>query len=185
MSLVVSSLGGDAVLLAPAGLESGIIPVVADQEPAAGINRSIGYELVIIDVADVFLVVDVLLGIEDLGLLAKGLHREAAVVRDVGRAVVGGSRLGGDEYDTVTCLGSVDGCRGGVLQDLHRLDHGRIQVPDVVHLQTVHDEERSDGSGVRGITADADAGRLSRCAGGVDDLDTCCLSLKGGCGVGG
>ena len=107
---------------------------------------------------------------------------EAAVVGDVGGAFLAG--LGGDEHDTVTGLRAVDGGGGGVLQDLHGFDHRRIQVLDVVHLQTIDDEERSDVTGVRGITTDADVGTGTRSTGGVDDLDTGGLTLEGSGGVG-
>ena len=174
MTLVVATLEGDAVLLAPAGSEHRVIPV--------GILSVIfvGVQEILVDVADVGLVFDVVLGAEDVGFLAQGLEGEAAVVGDAGVAVVGSAALGGDEDDTVTCLRTVDSGGGSVLQDLHGLDHGRIEVLDVIHLQTIDDEERSDRTGVRGITADTDRSTLTRSTGGVDDLDTGSLTLEGG-----
>ena len=176
MALVVAALEGDAVLLAPAGLIGSVIPVGVDAVVAVGIQQ------VLIEVADVGLVVDVFLGAEDLGLLAEGLQGEAAVVGHGRVSFLAG--LGGDEDDAVTCLRTVDGGGGGILQDLHGLDHGRIEVLDVVHLQTVHDEERSDGAGVRGVAADTDGCTFTRSTGRVDDLHTGGLALEGGGSVG-
>ena len=107
------------------------------------------------------------------------------VVEDA--AILGlGTALGGDQDDTVTGLRTVDGGGGGILQDLHGFNHGRIQIVDLVHLQTVHDEERSQArTGVRRDTADADGGTLTRRTGIVEDLDTGGLTLEGGCGIGG
>ena len=175
VALVVAALEGDAVLLAPAGLERRLVPVVVNAVVAVGIQQ------VLIEVADVGLVVDVFLGAEDLGLLAEGLQGEAAVVGHGRVSFLAG--LGGDEDDAVTCLRTVDGGGGGILEDLHGLDHGRIEVLDVVHLQAVHDEERSDVAGVGGVTADTDISTGTRSTGGVDDLDTGGLALEGGGGI--
>ena len=177
VTLLVTALEDETVLLAPAGLESGVVPVGIGAVVVVGSQQFIG------DVTDIFLILDIFLGTEDIGLLAQGLHREAAVVGDMGRAFLTG--LGGDEHDTVTGLRTVDGGGGGVLQDLDGLDHGRIQILDVVHLQTIDDEERSDVAGVGGVTADTDVSALARSTGGVDDLDTGGLALQGGGGVGG
>ena len=176
MALLVTALEGDAVLLGPAGLEGGVVPV------GIGTVVFVSFQQIFAQVADVGLIVNVLLRAEDVGLLAQGLQGEAAVVGDVGGAFL--TTLGGDEHDTVTGLGAVDGGGGGVLQDLHGFDHRRIQVLDVVHLQTIDDEERSDVAGVRGITTDADVGTGTRSTGGVDDLDTGGLTLEGSGGVG-
>ena len=131
------------------------------------------------------LVGDPLLGAEDLGLLAEGLAGQLEIIGDAGAAVVGSAALRRDEHDAVTGLRAVDGGGGGILQDLDGLDHFRIQILDVVHLQTVHDEERSKGAGVGGVTADADGSACARSTGSVDDLDTGSLALEGGGGIGG
>ena len=113
----------------------------------------------------------------------QGGKGELVVVEDLAFSFLAGLR--GHEHDAVTGLGSIDGRGGGIFQDLDGLDHFRIQILDVVHLQAVHDEERSQGTGIGGITADADIGPLARRAGSVDDLDTGGLALEGGGRVGG
>ena len=89
--------------------------------------------------------------------------------------------LGGHEDDTVTSLGAVDSCGGGVLQDLDGFDHRRVEILDAADLQTVDDVEGSDVAAVGGVTADADVSSGTRGAVG-DDVDTGSLALEGvGC----
>ena len=92
------------------------------------------------------------------------------VARGIGDARIAlASILGGDDDHTVGGSGSVDGARGCILQDVHRLDVARVDVVDVAELHTVHDVER----GVVPVGADAadeDALPGSRLAAGfVDD----------------
>ena len=76
---------------------------------------------------------------------------------------------------------AVDGGGGGILQDLHGFDHGRIQVIDLIDLQAVHDQERAEaGTGVGGDTADADGRAFARRTGVVEDLHARGLALEGG-----
>ena len=110
--------------------------------------------------------------------------RQLEIIGDAGAAVVGGTALGRDEHDTVTGLRAVDGSGGGILQHLHAGDHGRVEIADIIHLETVHDEEGADVAGVGGVAADTDGRRGTRRAGTINDVDTGSLALQGGGGVG-
>ena len=143
---------------------------VRDTVPLAGVDQIVDG----CDVTELHLPVDVLLGVHHLGVVAQLSEGELIVIEDGAVLVrVLATVLGGDENDTVTGLRTVDGGGGGVLQDLHGLDHGRIEVVDLIDLQAVHDEER------------AEAGAFTRSAGIVEDLDTGGLALEGGGGIGG
>ena len=151
----------------PVGIGLAVPPAVGD-EFLAGAQEAGGV-----------LEVDVLLRVHHLGVVAEGAPRELVVVEDLAVLALGAA-LGGDEDDAVTGLRAVDGGGRGILQDFHGLDHGRIQILDVVHLQAVHDEERSEaGAAVGGDTADADVGFLARRAGIRIDLDAGGLALQG------
>ena len=47
----------------------------------------------------------------------------------------------GYNHNTVTTLGTVDGCQGGILQNVDRCDIRRGDIVDVVHLETVYNVE--------------------------------------------
>ena len=181
---VVATLGADGVVMGNARSVQDIGPVgIRDTVPFAGVNQILDGR----DVAELHLPVDVLLGVHHLGVVAQLSEGELIVIEDGAVLVlVLATVLGGDENDTVTGLRTVDGGGGGVLQDLHGLDHGRIEVVDLIDLQAVHDEERAEaGAAVGGDTADADGGTFTRSAGIVEDLDTGGLALEGGGGIGG
>ena len=180
VTVLVTAGEGEGVLLAPAGLDVGADPVSVD-EAAVSIGSVPVAELA------VHIVLTVLESDVTEHVLA--VHERAlGVVLQSGLGGVGhGSpafftALGGHEHDTVTGLSTVDGGGGGVLQDLDGLDHGRIQVLDAAHLQTVHDVQRLDLGGiggVGGITADADLRTFTR--GAVrQNVDTGGLALEGG-----
>ena len=181
---VVAALGADGMALGDTGAVQDVgppgvghaVPLAAGDHVVAG-SEAAGSEA--------HVPVDELFRVQDLGITAEGGAGVLEVVEDP--AVLGlGTALGGDEDDTVTCLRTVDGGGSGVLQDLHGFDHGRIQVLDVVHFQTVHDHERSEtGAAVGGDTADADVGLFARGAGVGVDLHAGGLALQGGGGVGG
>ena len=160
--------GGDEDFLAPVHVEAVVFGIL---------------EGLVAQVTASLLEIDVVGGVHDVQFAGQAGEGELTVVEDTAFALLTG--LGGDEHDTVTGLGAVNGGGGGVLQDLHGLDHFRIQILDVFHLQTVHDEERSDVTGVGGVTADADVSALARSTGRTDDLDTGGLTLEGDGGVGG
>ena len=161
------------VWLGPVGVRLAVPPAVGD-EFVPGAQQ-----------AGRVLEVDVLFGFHHLRVMAQGAPGELIIVEDT--SVLGlRAALGGDEDDTVTGLRTIDGGGSGVLQDLHGLDHGRIQVLDVVHFQAIHDQERAEaGTAVGGDTADADMGLFTRSARIGIDLDTGGLALQGGGGIGG
>ena len=175
VTVVVAALEGDGVLFAPAGGKHGVIPVVVLAVPVPAGDDFVG------KVAESLLHFNITGRIQEFALLAQHLSRHLEVVGNGRVAVL--ALLGRDEHDTVTGLCTVDGGGSGVLQDLHGLDHGRVEVLDVVNLQTVHDEEGSEVTGVGGITADADLRLGTRSTGVVEDLHTCGLALEGGGGI--
>ena len=174
---VVTALETDRVAVAPGGNEDFLAPV--DIGLAVIVTVEVGIGQVTVRLTES----DIIGGVHDVELVGEGGIGVLVVVEHLAVTLLTG--LGGHEDDTVTCLSAVDGGGGGILQDLDGLDHFRIQVLDVVHLQTVHDEERSEGTGVGGVTADADGGAGTRSTGRVDDLHTGGLALEGGGGVGG
>ena len=180
---VVAALGSDGVVVGDARSVQDIRPVgVRGTVPLAGGDQIVDGR----DVAELHLPVNVLLGVHHLGMVAQPGQGEFIIIKDVAVPVlVLATVLGGDEHDTVTGLRTVDGGGGGILQNLHGFDHGRIEVVDLVDLQTVHDEERAEaGAAVGGDTADADGGTFTRGAGIVEDLDAGGLALEGGGGIG-
>ena len=132
--------------------------------------------------AGLLLPVDILGSVHDLGVVAEAAEGKLVVVEDVAVLVlVLGAVLRCDENDTVTGLRTVDSGGGGILQNFHGFDHGRIEVVDLVDLQTVHDEERAEaGTAVGGDTADADGSSFTRGTGIVEDLHAGGLALEGG-----
>ena len=93
-------------------------------------------------VAQVLVILDIVRSLEELCLLAETLACSLEAIGYVSCALR--TVLGGDQYNTITSLSTVDSCRSSVLQNLHRLDERRIQILDVVNLQTVNDEQRAE-----------------------------------------
>ena len=109
----------------------------------------VGVEQILIEEALRKAEVDVLLRVHDVELARKGAQGELCVVEHAALAVVAPrARLCRHEHYAVTCLCTVDCGRGGILEDLDGLDHLRVEVLDVVDLQTVHDEQGPEVSGV-------------------------------------
>ena len=180
-SAVVSALRSDGVAAGDALSVEDVGPVgVGDTVPESAADELLtGAEL-----AGLVLPVDELLGVEDFGAVGEGRNGVLVVVEHPSVLALGAG-LGGDEDDSVACLGAVDGGGGCVLEDLHGLDHFRVEVLDVVNLEAVYDEEGSEaGAGVGGDTADADMGAFTGGAGVGVDLDAGRLSLEGRSGVG-
>ena len=121
-------------------------------------------------------------GVHHLDVLHGGHPGELVVIEYAHVVLV--TALGGDEHHTVTGLGAVDGGGSGILQHLDGLDGFGIQVVDVLHLQTVHQDERVRGRVGGGITADTEAGAGARSGGGGEHLHAGELTLQGGTHVG-
>ena len=119
-------------------------------------------------------------GVQHLEGLGDGAQAHEAGEADVG-SLVPGALLGGDEDDTVGCAGTVDGCGGGVLQDLHGLDVVGGEVCDCIaafaHGNAVNHVERVVGRGDGTGTANADGHAGTRLAGGLLHLDAGNLAL--------
>ncbi len=119
----------------------------------------------------------VLLRVEDLALLPGVLPPIAHVVINAGLALR--TLLGGDQDHTVGGTCPVDGCRGSILQDLHRLDIDRVEVVDATtHDHAVDNIKRF--AVVNGTnTADAHLGVGTGLTGALCDLHTGDLTLEG------
>ena len=118
-----------------------------------------------------------LLGIQHLDLMGHLLDGILSVVEDARCPF--GAGIGGDEHDAVTGFRPIDGGRSGVFQDFDGLDVLRIQVADITHLQSVHQIERAGRAGIRGITAYAEMGGLTRSAGQLQHLHAGHFALDG------
>ena len=112
--------------------------------------------------------VDVLAGGHPGALVLDDLVGEGAGVADMHLAL--GTLLGGHEDDTVGAAGTVDGGRGGVLQDLDGLDILRVEVLDRAahHRNAVHDIQRRRGGGEGALTADIHGTDFTRALVGAD-----------------
>ena len=122
LDLLGTALGADLVLVLESGAEDLVLPVGSLSE-----DGRIGVVGVCLDLADsghivvIFSEFPQVHHVDPAGLAAHGEHSVIGELRLAGLTV-----LGGDEDDTVGALRSVDRCRRGVLQDLHRDDVGRV-----------------------------------------------------------
>ena len=156
-------------------LERTVVAVKHVEPVGIGLAVPRGQRLV---VAGGRLVGHVLLGIHQVGLTCQRGDAVGEIVEDAAVALL--TLLRGDEHDTVTGLDTVDGRRGTVLEDLHRLDGRRIQVGDVRHLQAVHYIQRLRSARiVRAETADTDRGARTRSGRRGEHLHARGLSLQG------
>ena len=129
VALVVAVLEVDAVLLHEAGLEELVAPVDVGAVPFPGKAFA--------DTAALQVVGEVLVGVHHLGLATQALDGELCIVADPADAFGLGATLGGDEDHTVACLSSVDGSRSGILQYLHRLDVGGVDVDNRIDAHAI------------------------------------------------
>ena len=134
-------------------------------------------------VAQILVILDILRSIKDISLLSQRLDSELAAIRNLCLTAIGSTRLGCDDNDTITRLRTIDGSRSGILQYLHAFNHRWIQILDVIHLQTIDDEQRTDITTIGRITTDTDIGSLTRTT-RVDNLHTGSLTLEGSTGIG-
>ena len=113
-----------------------------------------------------------------------GRHlREGGLLADADAGLSGSGFVGRDEDDAVGAAGSVDGRRGGILQDFHGHDVLRIDLGEIAGIaegETVHDQERRIGAVHGGITPDPDRGGCARFLGVVGHLDAGHASLHEG-----
>ena len=120
----------------------------------------------------------VLLGIHQVGLAGQRGDAVGEIVEDAAVALL--TLFGGDKYDAVTGLDTVDGRRGTVLEDLHRLDRRGVEVGNVRHLQAVHHIEGLRCARiVRAESADTDRGTRTRSGRRGEHLHARGLSLQG------
>ena len=119
----------------------------------------------------------VFLGIHHVGHLGDVLAADVAVIRERGAAFL--ALFGGDQHDTVRSTGTVDGGRGGVLQNVDGFDIVGVQGIDVTAGHAVDDVERL-GVTDSADTTDIDFVSTSRLTGALGDGDTRALALEGG-----
>ena len=134
-------------------------------------------------VAQILVILDILRSIKDICLLSQRLDSELAAIGNLCLTAIGSTRLGSNDNDTITRLRTIDGSRSGILQYLHAFNHRWIQILDIIHLQTIDDEQRTDITTIRRITTDTDIGSLTRTT-RVDNLYTGSLTLEGSTGIG-
>ena len=137
----------------------------------------------IINITQVLMILNILRSIKDISPLSQRLDGELAAVRNLSLTAIGSTRLGSNDNDTITRLRTIDGSRSGILQYLHAFNHRWIQILDVIHLQTIDNEQRADITTVGRITTDTDIGSLTRTT-RVDNLYTGSLTLEGSTGIG-
>ena len=80
------------------------------------------------------------IGLHNVDHLRHVFHLREGVVGD--RRFAGFGRFGGDDDDAVGAACAVDGCRGGVLQHVDRLDVVDRNVGDALHGESIDDIER-------------------------------------------
>ena len=170
---VVGSLDAERVALGRAARKHEVEPVGVDLAVPVLVDGGLG------EGAGAFHEVDILPGVQDLGMDAEFLDGVTSVVEDLSVTLL--ARLGGDDDDAVTGLGAVNGGRGGVLEDFDALDILRVHRAQAGDLQTVDDVQRIAGViGVRRDTADTDGTDGTGISGGGDDLDTGRLARESG-----
>ena len=86
------------------------------------------------------LVLDEVGGVHKVELACKRAYGEVAVERHLNLTFLG--RLGGDDNYTVTTLGTVNGCKGGILENVDRSDVRRRDIVDVICLETIDNIKR-------------------------------------------
>ena len=130
-----------------------------------------------LDVHELTCVGEVVLG--DTTVVGTGggaeLDRHAALV----------ALLGGDEDDTVGCAVAVQGGGGGILEDGHGLDVGRVEVGEVTAVGNSVDHVEGRGATVDGtVTADHDGRVGTGVTEGAVDLHAGDGAFEGACNAG-
>ena len=140
MSVVVSAGEAQRVLLCEAGTEELVDPVGIRAVIVIGFEHAVDID------ARHSLIVYELCGVHDFRDFCKVVPYELYIVCNGSSSPF--ALLCRDQYDTVTCLGTVDCCRGCILEHFHAFDHRRVEVVDIVYLKAVNDEQWADIAGV-------------------------------------
>ena len=165
VATVVSAAEAQGVLLHSAALEHRAHPIGIGDTVPVHLETCLAQQF------------NILGGVHDLGLATQRLNGVLEIVGYLAVSLL--SAFCGDEDDTVTGLGTVDGRRGGILEDFGGFDVVGIQIVDVGHSDAIHHIERV-GGGVGGDSPDAETS--TALAGGCTygyELDTRSLALKG------
>ena len=130
MTLFITTLNGDVVLEAPAVSEYLIVPVGIESRRTCFSSKTIAFcipsvvtivnKLSFGHVTQVLVILDVILSTEEFRLLTEALASGLEGIRNSCLALR--TVLGGDQYNTITSLSTIDSCRSTVLQHLDRLD---------------------------------------------------------------
>ena len=171
---------GEVVLLHLAVLEDGVHPVGVRHAVPVGLDGSHGNDRLRQVTVGIRIkgchVVHILLRVHQFRDAGDGLRGKLEVVGNL--RLSGTSFLRGDEDDTVTGLGTVDGSRCSILQHLHGLDVVGVDARDVAQAHAVHHIQRV-GCHVGRVTAHADGRCFARAAGSGDELHAGRLALQG------
>ena len=107
-----------------------------------------------------------------------GVYTHLGVEGHQGLSTLGG--LGGDHDNTVSTTGTVQGVGGGILQNGHALDIGRVDIAYITaERSAVHDNQRIVAGRNGADTTDAHGRGATRSTVGRNELDTGHLTSKG------
>ena len=171
VTLFVTTTHREVMLEAPAVSKHLVVPVSID----FSVFVSIVLDHVVIDVANVLLILLIVSGIEDFSLLAQRLGSCLQGVRN--SCTTRCTLLRGHENNTITCLSTIDSCTGSILQNFDTLNHGWVQIRDIIYLHTIHDEQWAEVATIGRITTYTNLSTSTRST-AVDDLHTCHLALQ-------
>ena len=152
----------------------GYTAVLAIVSPCAILTIAVGLGLV-----PVFAVGHILAGTEHVAISGLGIGGEVHAHIDDWLALL--TFLSGDDDDTAGCLGTIDSCRGGILQHVDLLDVVGVDLGEATgELHAVEDDERSVVRAIgveRVLTTQLDAG-IGLCIGAESDLETRCAAQQ-------
>ena len=121
------------MLLLESCAEDGVLPVCTLAEKRGIREIGIGFSLSVGDkVVEILGIFTQVHDVETFVLTLPGNH---AVVGEF--CFTGFTAFGSDEHDAVGALSTVDGCRGGVLEDFHRHDVGGVDGREGRHRSDV------------------------------------------------
>ena len=164
MTLFVTSLYGDVMLERPAAFKQFVIPVCI----LSIITTST--ECLLAKVADISLIVNIIRSIKEVSLLAECLHGCLERVRNACCTLR--TRLGSDDYDTITCLSTIDSCRSSILKYVDALDVGGVDSVKITTRNTINYIKRcrvADST----LTTDSNAESLTW----LSTIDSCRSSI--------
>ena len=179
---VIGTLEGDGMLLWPWVLEICVHPVcICIRIPVVLILilvhiciNLVGSELHAHPVFE-------LRSVEKLTDMTKSLICEFGGVIDAALTLF--ARFCCNENNTVTSLSTIDSSWCRILKNLYWLNHWRIEILDAWYLKTINDEQWTNITWVRWVTADTNGSSWTWFTRWVQNLHTRCLTLKRWSGI--